>query len=108
MMTEKAAADFMDAVVDRLAERLLPVVIEHVTAQMPKDQDRVFTVDEAAEYSGISNKLLYLLLQQKQIPHIKAGVLGSRKPKILIKKSRIDAWIADQERASVQKEAAGK
>lgn len=109
-MTEKVAADFMDAVVDRLAERLLPVVTDRLKAQYPKELDRAMTIPEAAEYTGISERILYRMCQQGQIPHYRAGVIGSKKPKIQIRKSRLDAWIADQERESVMrmKEGADK
>lgn len=65
-------------------------------------RDRTLDIKEASEYTLISEKLLYRLCHEKQIPHIRAGVQGSKKPKILFRQSSLDRWMQEQEKLNYQ------
>ncbi|TJZ40065.1 helix-turn-helix domain-containing protein [Priestia megaterium] len=49
------------------------------------------TVKEAAEYIGVSKDLIYSLVREKRIPHIRVG------QRILFRKQTIDQWFSIQE-----------
>lgn len=53
------------------------------------------TVKEIAEYLGLSVDLIYKLVRQKQIPHIKIGA------RILFKLSSIEKWLSELEEESI-------
>jgi hypothetical protein len=97
MTAEKIATDFFDEVVDRLADRLMPDILQRIASQIPVAQDRKMTIEETANSYPISEKLLYRMCKEKQIPHIRMGVIGSRKPKILLSSATLDAWMKEQE-----------
>ncbi|HLR02832.1 MAG TPA: helix-turn-helix domain-containing protein [Virgibacillus sp.] len=48
------------------------------------------TVQEVAEYLGISNEMVYLLVREKRIVHFRIG------RRILFKREAIDQWIESQ------------
>lgn len=48
-------------------------------------------VKEAAEYIGVSKDLIYILVREKRIPHIRIG------QRILFRKQTIDQWFSLQE-----------
>ncbi|UUZ86769.1 helix-turn-helix domain-containing protein [Paenibacillus sp. P26] len=52
---------------------------------------------QAAEYLGISKKTLYVMCAEKQIPHIPAGSIHSKRPVFLFRQSVLDAWMRDRE-----------
>ncbi|NBI30927.1 helix-turn-helix transcriptional regulator [Chengkuizengella marina] len=52
---------------------------------------------EAAEYTGISDKLLYRMCKEGDIPHIKLGAKDSQKPRIIFRTSTLDNWMREQE-----------
>ena len=53
---------------------------------------------EAAQYIGISYWLLLEMVKRKEIPHIQVG------NRFLFRRESLDAWLSDQEAASIQKE----
>jgi excisionase family DNA binding protein len=48
---------------------------------------RLITIQEAAEYTGLSVHTLYTMVSQKRIPYVKLGRLTKFDPKA------IDTWI---------------
>lgn len=54
------------------------------------------TVKEVAGYLRVHTDMVYALVRQKQIPHVR---LGNR---ILFTKASIHRWIQDQEEKSLQ------
>lgn len=54
------------------------------------------TVKEVANYLRVHTDMIYTLVRQKQIPHVR---LGNR---ILFTKETIHSWIQDQEDKSLQ------
>jgi len=89
-LVEEAAAAAEKRVMERLENMAVP--------------DRVMDVKEAAEYLGICDKLIYRLCEEKVLPHIQAGQLNSKRPRILLRQSTLDRWLREQEEMSVQKE----
>lgn len=67
-------------------------ILERINSQPDKAMD----IPEAAEHLGISEQLLYRLCREKQIPHERYGVSGSRKPTIKFRMSDLEAWRAEQ------------
>lgn len=92
---------FFDEIVDQAAAAAEKRVLERLKGIMVPD--RVLNVKEAAEYLGISDKLIYQLCAEKVLPHIQAGGLSSTKPRILFRQSTLDRWLQEQEEASVKK-----
>lgn len=92
----------MDEIIEEAAAKAAKLVLEQLEGtQKP---DRVMDVKEAAQYLGISDKLIYQLCAEKVLPHVKAGGLNSNKPRILFRQSTLDRWLREQEEASIQKE----
>lgn len=92
----------MDEIIEEAAAKAAKLVLEQLEgSQKP---DRVMDVKEAAQYLGISDKLIYQLCAEKVLPHVKAGGLNSNKPRILFRQSTLDRWLREQEEASIQKE----
>lgn len=50
-----------------------------------------FTIEEAAQYIGISKNLMYKLVREKQIRAIRIG------RRILFKRDSIDQWLKEKE-----------
>lgn len=105
MIADKVAADFLDAIADKVAEKLLPSVIEHLKSESFIKEDVTMDVSEAAPYIGISSELLYKLCANKRIPHIPISSTGKGRPRILFSSASIDAWKREQERLNFIKEA---
>ncbi|MFC3802670.1 helix-turn-helix domain-containing protein [Cohnella sp. GCM10012308] len=88
-------------------EQLVAEVTERVTKDLEAKfvqsyQDRTLSSKETAEYLGISPQTLYTLCKQKQIRHIPAGSLTSKKPVFLFRQSVLDAWMRQREEESVR------
>ncbi|WP_366160631.1 helix-turn-helix domain-containing protein [Bacillus infantis] len=49
------------------------------------------SVQEAAEYLGVSSDTVYTMVKQKEIPHYRV------RKRIFFSKERIDTWIDNQE-----------
>lgn len=56
---------------------------------------QTITVKEASKYLGVSKDLVYTLVRQKQLPHIKLG------KRILFRKDILDDWLRIKETESV-------
>ncbi|MEH7468329.1 helix-turn-helix domain-containing protein [Priestia megaterium] len=59
-------------------------------------QRQTITVKEAAEYIGISKDLVYQLVRENELPHLKL------KRRILFRKAALDQWMHNQEILSFQ------
>ncbi|GGF86426.1 helix-turn-helix domain-containing protein [Paenibacillus aceti] len=93
-----------------LEEAIRAIVVEEIAAVesrilalLPEQLDRSLTVHEAADYVRISDKLMYQLCQEGIIPHERYGVPGSRKPKIIIRLSDLEAYRAEQRASNYKK-----
>jgi len=64
---------------------------------LTKDKNAIFTFKEVCEYLKISKDTLYKYTQKKKIPSFKMG------KQLRFKKSSIDKWIAEMERAKKAK-----
>ena len=53
------------------------------------------TVQEIADYLGVSRDIIYTLVRCKSIPHVKAG------KRILIRKDSVDQWMEQQEKQNM-------
>jgi excisionase family DNA binding protein len=92
---------FLEAVAERVFEKLLPVIIERMDAQREELKNERFGVKQAAEYLGVSPETLYRLCKEKKIRHIIVGTTNSKKPRILFTRFSLDKWIKDQEDKSI-------
>ncbi|MFC0472500.1 helix-turn-helix domain-containing protein [Halalkalibacter kiskunsagensis] len=54
------------------------------------------TVKEAASYIGVSKDLIYQLVRESKLPHVKVG------RRILFRREVIDHWMNNQEAYSIQ------
>jgi len=75
-------------------------VLEQVRAQGGLIPDRTMDAQQAADYLGICKKTLYIMIAEKQIKHIPAGSIRSKRPAYLFRQSVLDAWMREREEAS--------
>lgn len=104
MIGEKAATDFLEAIAERVAEKLLPTIIEQLKTESNSRPDITMDVNEAAPYIGISPEMLYKLCANKRIPHIPLSSTGRGRPKLLFSSASIDLWKKEQEKMHYKKE----
>ncbi|MNR93689.1 Helix-turn-helix domain protein [compost metagenome] len=104
MIGEKVATEFLDAIAEKVAEKLLPNVIEYLKNDSILKNDVTMDVNEAALYIGISKEFLYKLCTANGIPHMKLSSTGSGRPRLLFSSSSIDAWRKEQEHLNYRKE----
>lgn len=69
---------------------------KRILEQLSGQTDKTLDVPEAALHLGISEKLVYRLCQQKQIPHERYGIQGSRRPVIKFRLNDLETWRAEQ------------
>jgi excisionase family DNA binding protein len=62
--------------------------------------EQLLTVQKAAKMLGLTTDVLYRLCRQKQFPHLRLG-----QSKIMIARSVVDNWIADQARQNAAGQA---
>ena len=63
--------------------------IKPILDQYPLREDRLYDVQELAEYLSVSTQWIYERVQLKEIPYIKVGRL------LRFQKSDIDRWLED-------------
>ena len=63
--------------------------IKPILDQYPLREDRLYDVQELAEYLSVSTQWIYERVQLKEIPYIKVGKL------LRFQKSDIDRWLED-------------
>lgn len=102
-MDSKLGTDFLEAIAESVAQRLLPRVIEHFKSEAVIKEDITMDVHEAASYIGISPEMLYKLCSNKLVPHIPISSTGRGRPRILFSSNSIDAWKREQERLNYMK-----
>ncbi len=61
--------------------------IKPILDQYPRREDRLYDVQELAEYLSVSTQWIYERVQLKEIPYIKVGKL------LRFRKSGIDTWL---------------
>lgn len=90
-----------------IEDAIRAIVAEEVSAaearlrdKLQAQTDRTLDVSGAAEHLGISEKLVYRLCQERQIPHERYGVSGSRRPTIKLRLSDLEAWRAEQRKVN--------
>ncbi|MGG1157522.1 helix-turn-helix domain-containing protein [Brevibacillus formosus] len=97
-MSTNKNSDFLDGLVEQLAEKLLPVLQEKLQKEsIEQYEQRRLTIPEAARYIGTSEDCLYNMCRDKLIPHFKIGAKNSRRPKIIFSQRSLDLWIKQQE-----------
>lgn len=101
-MDSKLGTDFLEAIAESVAQRLLPRVIEHFKSETVIKEDITMDVNEAASYIGISPEMLYKLCSNKLVPHIPLSSTGRGRPRILFSSASIDAWKKERERENYQ------
>lgn len=102
-MAVEKTVDPLDGLVERLAERLMPILQERMAMEKIDVLDqRRLTIAEAAKYIGMSEECLYIMCREKEIPHYRVGSKHSRKPKILFRVDSLDAWMLEQENMNYQ------
>lgn len=84
MVAVVAGMDAEDRMTER--ERLAPLV---------------YRVPEVAELLGVSTRTVYLMVQERQIPHLRLGVAGSTKPSIVFPKAALEQWMTSRALADV-------
>lgn len=89
----------IQAIIDEKVAAAEKRILEKLSGQM----DETLDVTQAALHLGISEKLVYRLCQQKQIPHERYGVQGSRRPIIKFRLNELEAWRAEQRAANYVK-----
>lgn len=97
MNDERIASEFLESLIDKVADRILPFVLRKIESQGSIVEDKMIEADKAAEYLGISRDLVYRLCSQQQIPHVKSGMPGSRKPKMTFSIRSLEEWKREQE-----------
>jgi excisionase family DNA binding protein len=80
--------DFIDALAAAVAKRVIDILPKKLAA--PKEDDKIFKVEELAKYLGVSKSWIHQRTARKEIPHIKSGLF------LMFRKSDIDAWLDSQ------------
>ncbi|GEC89529.1 helix-turn-helix domain-containing protein [Brevibacillus brevis] len=97
-MADQKSVDFLEALVDqiaqdeRLIEKLIPRLLERLGGNSQKP-DQWLTVNDAAEYLGVSMYTIYTMVREGSLKASRLGQLNSRKPTIRFKKSALDEWL---------------
>lgn len=98
MAASEVTSDFLDAVVERLAEKLLPAVVERLDKQIKPSDRESCSISKAARRLGVSEDILYIMCREGSIPHFRVGASTSKKPAIRFSMNVLDEWIVEQER----------
>jgi hypothetical protein len=77
-------------------------IMERIGPLLAQGNDRTLYIDEAAECLGYSVPLLRRLCTEKKVPHRRAGVEGSRKPKLIFSSASLAEYKREQERLNYQ------
>ncbi|OPA77489.1 hypothetical protein BVG16_13625 [Paenibacillus selenitireducens] len=95
--------DFIGEVKECLISEIKPWIESQVN-EMYKNRiaKATLTVEEAAEYIGVSVSMLYIMAREKQIAYIPVGAMSSLKPKMKFRLSTLDKWMEEQERKSMK------
>ncbi|MBD7967712.1 helix-turn-helix domain-containing protein [Paenibacillus gallinarum] len=103
MIQSKVGSDFLEAVVERVAEKLLPQIIESLNSKLVTQKDITMDPEEVARYIGVSKDTIYKMCADGSIPHLKVGAANSRKKKYLFSSLSIDKWRKEQEEVNYTK-----
>lgn len=103
MIQSKVGSDFLEAIVERVAEKLLPQIIEILNSKIIPQKDVTMDPEEVAQYIGVSKDTIYKMCADGSIPHLKIGAANSRKKKYLFSSLSIDKWRKEQEEENYSK-----
>jgi len=90
----------IEAAIQAIIDSKVADAEQRLLAKLSGHTDRTLDVTEAALHIGISEKLVYRLCQQKQIPHERYGVQGSKRPVIKFRLGDLEAWRTEQRSAN--------
>jgi excisionase family DNA binding protein len=90
------------AIINQLHAQLKSELLEELRAELGAAPDRTLTFAEACKYLHMSEYTLRQLIRNKRIPHRVYGAAGSKNPRYLFSKSRLDQWIREQEEINYQ------
>lgn len=93
----------IEAAIQAVIDEKVAAAEQRILAKLSGQTDETLDVTQAALHLGISEKLVYRLCQQKQIPHERYGVQGSRRPVIKFRLNDLEAWRAEQRAANYVK-----
>jgi excisionase family DNA binding protein len=88
---------FFEALVSAASAEAERRIWERIQAQSGAFHDRTMDTQQAADYLGISRKTLYVMCAEKQIKHIPAGSMRSKRPAYLFRQSALDTWMREKE-----------
>lgn len=86
----------IEAAIQAIIDEKVAAAEQRILEKLNGQTDETLDVPAAALHLGISEKLVYRLCQQKQIPHERYGVQGSRRPVIKFRLNDLEAWRAEQ------------
>lgn len=85
------------AMIASLKEQIKSELREELRAEIDIAPDQTLTFAEACKYLHMSEYTLRQLIRNKRIPHRIYGAEGSKNPRYLFSKRRLDQWIREQE-----------
>lgn len=86
----------IDDIVREIVSAEMAKVKEQLLSDLRAYEDKTLDVLEAAEYLDISDKLIYRMCQQKQIPHERYGSIGSKRAVIKFRLHDLEVWRSEQ------------
>jgi len=92
-MTAELEQQFLQQV-ERQMEKVL-MAFEERHYKLKKETEKVFSIDEVADYIGFQKASIYGLINRKSIPYIKCGRL------VKFEKSQIDLWLQSKRRKTI-------
>lgn len=96
-------ADFIGEVKNCLIAEIKPWIEEQVNElYRSRISKATLSVEETAEYIGVSTSMIYMMAKEKRLPAIKVGASTSMKPTLRFRLSAIDKWMDEQEKQSLK------
>ncbi|MEK5058601.1 hypothetical protein BK126_03190 [Paenibacillus sp. FSL H7-0326] len=93
--------DFIEEIKGRLVEEIKPWIEEQVSEMYnARISKATVSIEEAAEYTGISQSTLYIMVKEEQIPTVKYGSKNASKKQIRFRLASLDKWMDEQEQLS--------
>lgn len=91
--------EFIEDVRERIIAELTPWVENQVDSLYKRRIEKAtLSLEEAAEYVGISKALMYEMAREKRIPCFGIGRAKSQKPSLKFRLSSLDKWMDEQEK----------
>lgn len=100
--------DFIEEIKVRLVEEIKPWIEEQVSQMYSaRIKKATLSIEEAVEYTGISQSTLYIMVKEGQIPSVKYGSQNAHKKQIRFRLSTLDKWMDEQENQSLARPKGG-